>query len=167
MDQVKTGKFICSARKQLGMTQEQLGEHLGVTNKTVSRWETGKYMPDIDKLQELSAILGISVNELLAGERIEDPANFVRQADENLVAVLSKESTFGLQDRIAYYKCKWLKEHKALLLLGVILWCVLLIVGICVKQPIVLGLLSIIGLIIYGYIRNQMMIYVEDRAFVK
>lgn len=167
MDQVKIGKFICSTRKQLGMTQEQLGEHLGVTNKTVSRWETGKYMPDIDKLQDLSAILGISINELLAGERIEDPAIFVQQADENLVAVLSKDSTFGLQDRIAYYKRKWLKEHKALILFGIILWCVLLIAGVYMKQPIVFGLLPIIGLIIYGYIRNQMMIYVEDRAFVK
>lgn len=167
MDQVKIGKFICSTRKQLGMTQEQLGEHLDVTNKTVSRWETGKYMPDIDKLQDLSAILGISINELLAGERIEDPAIFVQQADENLVAVLSKDSTFGLQDRIAYYKRKWLKEHQALILFGIILWCVLLIAGVYMKQPIVFGLLPIIGLIIYGYIRNQMMIYVEDRAFVK
>ena len=167
MDQVKIGKFICSTRKQLGMTQEQLGEHLDVTNKTVSRWETGKYMPDIDKLQDLSAILGISINELLAGERIEDPAIFAQQADENLVAVLSKDSTFGLQDRIAYFKRKWIKEHKALILFGIILWCLLFAVGIYWKQPIVLGLLPMAGLIIYGYIRNQMMIYVEDRAFVK
>ena len=149
------------------MTQEQLGERLGVTNKTISRWETGKYMPDIDKLQELSAILGISINELLAGERMEDAANFAKKADENLVAVLSNDSTFGLQDRIAYFKHKWLMEHTALILSGVILWCILFAVGIYTKQPIVLGLLPITGLIIYGYIRNQMMIYVEDRAFVK
>ncbi len=167
MDQEKIGRFICTIRKQQGMTQEQLGEHLGVTNKTVSRWETGKYMPDIDKLQELSAILGISINELLAGERIEDAANFVKKADENLVAVLSSDSTFGLQDRIAYFQRKWRKEHKALILSGVILWCILFAVGIYMKQPIVLGLLPIAGLVIYGYIRNQMMIYVEDRAFVK
>ena len=103
MDQEKIGTFICTIRKQQGLTQEQLGERLGVTNKTVSRWETGKYMPDIDKLQELSAILGISINELLAGERIEDAASFVKKADEILVAVLSNVSTFGLQDRIAYF----------------------------------------------------------------
>ena len=167
MDQGKIGRFICSIRKQQGMTQEQLGERLGVTNKTISRWETGKYMPDIDKLQELSAILGVSINELLAGERIEDAANFVKKADENLVAVLSNDSTFGLQDRIAYFKRKWLMEHKALILSGVILWCILFAVGVYMKQPLVLGLLPITGLIIYGYIRNQMMIYVEDRAFVK
>ena len=104
MDQEKIGRFICTIRKQQGMTQEQLGECLGVTNKTVSRWETGKYMPDIDKLQELSAILGISINELLAGEQIEDAADFVKKADENIVAVLAHDSTFGLQDRIAYFK---------------------------------------------------------------
>ena len=153
-------------RKQQGMTQEQLGESLGVTNKTVSRWETGKNMPDIDKLQELSAILGISINELLAGERIEDIASFAKKADENLVTVLSRDSTFGLQDRVAYFKRKWIKEHKALIVSGTVLWCILFVVGMCMKQPIVLALLPIFGLAIYGYIRNQMMIYVEDRAFV-
>ena len=167
MDQEKIGKFICAVRKQQGMTQEQLGEHLGVTNKTVSRWETGKYMPDIDKLQELSAILGISINELLAGERIEDVAAFAKKADENLIAVISKDSTFGLQDRIAYFKRKWLKEHKTLILFWSILWCIVFAVGICMKQPIVLALLPIAGLVIYGCIRNQMMIYVEDRAFTQ
>ena len=167
MVQEKIGKFICAMRRQQGMTQEQLGERLGVTNKTVSRWETGKYMPDIDKLQELSAILGISINELLAGEQIDDAADFVKKADENLIAVLSNDSTFGLQDRIAYFKRKWLKEHKALILSGIFLWCILFAVGICMKQPIVFALLPIAGLIIYGYIRNQMMIYVEDRAFVR
>ena len=167
MNQEKIGKFICAMRKQQGITQEQLGESLGVTNKTVSRWETGKYMPDIDKLQQLSAILGISINELLAGEQIEDAVDFVKMADENLVAVLSSDSTFGLQDRIAYFRHKWLKEHKALILSGIILWCILFTVGIYMKQPIILGLLPIAGLIIYGYIRNQMMIYVEDRAFAK
>ena len=167
MDQEKVGRFIGCLRKQQGMTQEQLGERLGVTNKTVSRWETGKYMPDIDKLQELSAILGISIHELLAGERIEDAADFAKKADENLVAVLSKDPAFGLQDRIAYFKRKWCKEHKALIASGGILWCLLFAAGIAWKQPIVLGMLPIAGLLIYGYIRNQMMIYVEDRAFVK
>ena len=165
MDQEKIGKFLCIARKQQGLTQEQLGERLGVTNKTVSRWETGKYMPDIDKLQELSAILGVSINELLAGEKIEDASDFVKKADENLIAVLSKDSAFGLQDRITYFKHKWLKEHKALIGFGIILWCILFAVGICTKQSIVIALLPIIGLILYGYMRNQMMIYVEDRAF--
>ena len=165
MDQEKIGKFISALRKQQGLTQEQLGEKLGVTNKTVSRWETGKYMPDLDKLQDLSAILGISVNELLAGERIEDAASFVKKADENLIDALSRDSSFGLQDRIAYFKHKWLREHKALIIFGIILWSVLLAVGIYTKEPVTFAVLPIVGLTFYCYIRNQMMIYVEDRAY--
>jgi len=165
MDQGKTGKFICAMRKQKGMTQEQLGESLGVTNKSVSRWETGKYMPDIDKLQALSAILGVSINELLAGERIEDAASFAKKADENLVAVLSEASGFGLQDRVTFYKRKWIKDHKMLVVSGIIFWCLLFAAGICMDQPIILALLPLFGLALYGYLRNQMMIYVEDRAF--
>ena len=166
MDLVKIGKFISAMRKRKGLTQEQLGERLSVTNKTISRWETGKYMPDIDKLQELSAILGISVNELLAGERIEDTASFIKKADENLVAILSKDSTFGLQDRIVYFKQKWRKDHKALIAFWVLVWGALCFIGIYMKQPIVVALLPIAGIIIYGHVRNQMMIYVEHRAFI-
>lgn len=165
MDQEKIGKFISALRKQQGLTQEQLGEKLGVTNKTVSRWETGKYMPDLDKLQDLSAFLGVSVNELLSGERIEDAANFVKKADENLIAALSQDSSFGLQDRIAFFKHKWLREHKALIIFAVILWSALLAIGIYSKEPITFAVLPIVGLTFYCYIRNQMMIYVEDRAY--
>lgn len=166
MDQEKIGKFMSVMRKQQGLTQEQLGERLRVSNKTVSRWETGKYMPDIDKLQELSGILGISINELLAGEKIEDASSFIKKADENLVAALSKDSTFGLQDRIAYFKRKWIKDHKALIAFWVVIWVCLCYIGIYGKQPIVAALLPIVGIIIYGQMRNQMMIYIEHRAFM-
>ena len=60
MDQIKIGKFISELRKEKGMTQEQLAVKLGVTQKSVSRWETGKNMPDLSLLQLLSAELGIS-----------------------------------------------------------------------------------------------------------
>lgn len=167
MEQEKVGRCIAAKRRELGLTQEQLGERLGVTNKTVFRWETGKYMPDIDKLQALSVILGISINELLAGKQIENVTVFAKESHENLAAVLSRGSAFSLQDRIAYFKHKWIREHKALIIVGIILWCVLLAFGIYMKQPIVLGSLPIAGLLIYAYIRNQMMIYVEGRAFGK
>ena len=166
MDQEKIGKFMSAMRKQQGFTQEQLGEKLGVTNKTISRWETGKYMPDIDKLQELSAILGISINELLAGERIEDVSSFMEKADENLVAALSRDSTFGLQDRISYFKWKWIKDHKTLIAFWVVVWGALCFFGIYMKLPILCGMLPIALLGIYGHLRNQMMIYVEQRAFI-
>lgn len=165
MDQAKVGRFISSMRKELGFTQEELGEKLGVTNKTVSRWETGKYMPDIDKLQDLSRLLGVSVNELLQGERIEDARLFVQKADENLVEALAANPAFDLQDRIAFFKRKWLKEHKGYLALWVVIWLACFAAGLFIRKAVVFALLSLLAVIIYGHVRNQMMIYVEQRAF--
>ena len=67
MDQIKMGKFIAALRKEKGLTQEKLGEKLGVTNKTVSRWENGNYMPDVEMLSLLSEEFGVSINELISG----------------------------------------------------------------------------------------------------
>ena len=70
MDTKKIGAFIAMNRKKKGYTQEQLAEKLGVTNKTISRWENGHYMPDLSLLEPLSKELDITLNELLAGEEI-------------------------------------------------------------------------------------------------
>ena len=64
---MKIGKFIATLRKYKGLTQEQLGEKLGVTNKTISRWENGNYMPDVEMLSLLSKEFGVSINELISG----------------------------------------------------------------------------------------------------
>ena len=96
MDQAKVGKFISVLRKERGLTQEALGEKLGVTNKTVSRWENGNYMPDIELLVPLGEALGVSVNELLAGERLDDE-QFRKQADKNLVKAV-RESAFTVEE---------------------------------------------------------------------
>ena len=60
MDQKRIGDFIATLRKEKGITQQELGDHLGVTNKTISRWETGKYMPDIAVIPELCKFFDIS-----------------------------------------------------------------------------------------------------------
>lgn len=70
MDQVKIGKFIAECRKQNNLTQMQLAEKLGITDRAVSKWETGKAMPDSSIMLQLCEILKISVNDLLCGERI-------------------------------------------------------------------------------------------------
>ena len=80
MDTLKIGKFIAKKRKEKNMTQEELARILGVTNKTVSRWENGNYMPDLSLLKLLSEALGVSLNELLSGEEDVD----VQKADENI-----------------------------------------------------------------------------------
>ena len=69
MDQEKIGRFIASCRKEKGLTQAQLGEKLGISNRAVSKWETGKSCPDPSVMLELCRILGISANELLSGEK--------------------------------------------------------------------------------------------------
>lgn len=71
MDQEKTGRLIAELRKEAGLTQEELGGRLGVSQRSVSRWETGKNMPDLSLLTPLADTLGVSVTELLQGERIE------------------------------------------------------------------------------------------------
>lgn len=68
MEQKKTGQYIMQKRKEKNMTQEELAEKLAVSNKTVSKWETGKSMPDYSVVEELCKVLGISVGELLNGE---------------------------------------------------------------------------------------------------
>ena len=84
MDTTKTGFFLKELRKENNMTQEQLGERIGVTNKTISRWETGNYMPPVESLILLGDIYGISINEILAGERVEnDKINELRNIIED------------------------------------------------------------------------------------
>lgn len=87
MDSKKIGAFIAMNRRKKGLTQEQLGERLGVTNKTVSRWENGNYMPDLSMLEPLSRELGITLNELLAGEEIREEES-AACAEQNLISAI-------------------------------------------------------------------------------
>ena len=70
MDLVQIGKFIAQLRKEHGFSQEKLGEMLGVTNKTISRWETGTYLPSAEMLLSMSKLFDVSINELLSGKRL-------------------------------------------------------------------------------------------------
>ena len=89
MDQLKIGKFIADCRKQKCLTQMQLAEELGITDKAVSKWERGIAMPDTSIMLELCDILGISVNELLSGEKINMENN--NQKNEQLILEMAKE----------------------------------------------------------------------------
>lgn len=84
MNVVKIGTFIKTQRTELNMTQKDLAEKIGCTDKAISRWETGKGLPDSSFLVPLADILGISVNELLTGEKIPKD-NFAQKSDDNLV----------------------------------------------------------------------------------
>ena len=84
MDQVKIGKFIAHCRKEKNMTQAELAEKLNITDRAISKWETGKGMPDSSIMLELCDELDISVNELLSGEMIRMD-NYNKVAEENFV----------------------------------------------------------------------------------
>ena len=84
MDQNKIGKFIAACRKEQGMTQANLAEKLGISDRAVSKWETGKSMPDSGIMLELCGLLQINVNELLSGERIM-AESYDKRAEENLL----------------------------------------------------------------------------------
>ena len=90
MNQTEVGKFIAKCRKEKALTQAQLAEKLHITDRAVSKWETGKSMPDSSILLELCEILGITVNELLSGERLA-VESYEKKADENLIALKRKE----------------------------------------------------------------------------
>ena len=89
MDQIKIGKFIAERRKGVNLTQMQLSEKLGITDRAISKWECGKAMPDSSIMLELCDVLKISVNELLCGEKIEMENN--NQKNEQLLLDMAKE----------------------------------------------------------------------------
>ena len=89
MDQIKIGKFIAECRKKANLTQMQLAEKLGITDKAISKWERGIAMPDSSIMLELCDILDISVNELLSGERINMEND--NQKTEQLLLDMAKE----------------------------------------------------------------------------
>ena len=103
MDQIKIGAFIARLRLERGWTQEDLGERLGVTNKTISRWENGNYMPGVEMLTLLGKEFGVTLNELLEGRRL-DEADFRAAADEKLAQAMARPG-----ERLR----KWLAKYGA------------------------------------------------------
>lgn len=90
MDQIKIGKFIAECRKKAGLTQMQLAEKLGITDRAVSKWETGKAMPDSSVMLALCDVLRISVNDLLCGEVIT-VENYNKELENNLLEVIKQK----------------------------------------------------------------------------
>ena len=90
MDQVKIGKFISDERKAKGYTQKQLSELLGISDKTISKWERGNGFPEASLLLPLCNELEITVNELLTGERISQQ-NYKKKAEENMVNMIREK----------------------------------------------------------------------------
>ena len=90
MDQVKIGKFIQEKRKEQNLTQMQLAEKLGITDRAVSKWETGRSLPDAAIMLELCGLLGITVNDLLCGE-VVSMENYNEQTEKNMLEMVRQK----------------------------------------------------------------------------
>ena len=94
MNQIKIGEFIAQKRKEQELTQMQFAELIGVSNKTVSKWETGLRMPDVAILQNVCDVLKITVNELLAGEDLSEYSEkeYMKKAEDNVIVLMQEVS---------------------------------------------------------------------------
>ncbi|MBQ8145440.1 MAG: helix-turn-helix domain-containing protein [Clostridia bacterium] len=137
MDQIKIGKFIAECRKKVNLTQMQLAEKLNITDRAISKWETGRAMPDSSIMLELCDILGISVNELLSGEKII--MENINERNEQLLLDMAKELE---QKNKTVWKSMWVIMIISItaLLAGILIaafvipegvWQLIAILGIC------------------------------------
>jgi len=149
MDQIKIGKFIAEMRKEQNLTQIDLAEELGISNKTISKWECGNGMPDYAVMEDLCKILKINVNELLSGERLPSH-EYNKKAEENMMSLMQESSEI--------YKRE--KKEMVLMMLGVIL--LLIVVGYMIfmyggvsaihnfiDAPIMLGIFLTVGAVLF------------------
>ena len=91
MEPTRIGRFIAERRKALGLTQRQLAEQLSVSDKAVSKWETGRGLPDVLLMPPLCAALGITVNDLLSGERVGE-GDYRKKAEENMMELMRENA---------------------------------------------------------------------------
>ena len=164
MDMTKMGAFLQALRKEQGLTQEQLGEKLHISGKTISRWETGAYMPPVEMLLALSELYGVSMNELVAGERLT-PEELPVKAEENLTAVMKDNAAFQLEERRDYWREKWLTDHRwtLALLVGVFAAASLLFLTLDLLKPVVFMALLSMGRAVF--LRNRRDDYVEHHLY--
>ena len=170
MNQIKTGKLIAELRREKGYTQEELGKKLGVSNKTVSRWENGNYMPDIETLRLLGREFSVSMEELLDGERIsaKKPAK--------------TPDPFSPKERADFWRRNWKRENKSWFIFwGIIVFAIAVfgflwssacysLFGFAIFEGLLFGNIILIldalfafGLYVYFY--NKMCIYVDNNAY--
>ena len=121
MDQKKIGNFLKDLRKEKSLTQEQVAEKLGVSSRTISRWETGAYMPDISMLVDIAEMYDVDVREIIDGERIKENMNSEIKEVAVKMADYSKMETDNIK--------KWVKTMSVSMLIVSILMVVMQVVS--------------------------------------
>lgn len=123
MDQIKIGRFIAEMRKEQNLTQQDLAEKLGISNKTISKWECGNGMPDYAVMESLCEILKINVNELLSGERLPSQ-EYSKKAEENMISLIQEHSENSKRDMR-----EWLKFMIGIVVLAFFVWLTIIMWG--------------------------------------
>ena len=124
MNQIQIGRFIAASRKARNLTQRQLADKLGISDKTVSKWECGKGLPEVSLMLPLCASLGITVNDLLSGERVSG-TNYQKKAEENMMDLM-KENEENKRRMILSVICA---------VITVIAVCALVTIASCLEMP--------------------------------
>lgn len=170
MDSTKTGKFIAKLRRERKLTQEELGKKLGVSNKTVSRWENGNYLPDIETLRLLAKEFSVSMEELLDGEPAFAPKKQKRP------------DPFSAKERADFWRRNWKRENKSWFIFWGIFVLVIGVFGFLASPfcygffgfsifknllfgHIILILDGLFAFLLYVYFYNKMCIYVDNNAY--
>ena len=164
MDMNKMGAFLQVLRKEHSLTQEQLGEKLHISSKTISRWETGTYMPPVEMLLALSKLYDVSMNELVAGERLT-PEALPQAAEENLTASLKEQEVFQFNERKRFWLEKWQKEHRGLLPLLIAAVILLSAAAAWNERIDLVAIINLIAIGISAMIRNRRDDYVEHHLY--
>lgn len=164
MDLARIGAFLAQLRREKGYTQEALGEKLGVTNKTVSRWENGNYLPGADLLLALSEEYGVTINEILCGERF-GPAEYQAKAEETMCSMV-EESTFLREEKLEFWKQRWRRAHRGEMAGCAVVGVFAILLAAYLDRSVFAGVLVAVILLAIGIVNyNRMMSYAEKKTY--
>ena len=133
MDQIKIGSFIAETRKQKNMTQRQLADTLAISDKTVSKWERGKGLPEVSLMMPLCEALDITVNDLLSGQTVTD-TDYKKKAEENMMDLM-KENQENKQRFVLSMVCG---------VITIVAVCSLVVIASYIEMPVYARLLVIL-----------------------
>lgn len=153
MDQIKIGRFIAETRKSKNLTQKQLAEKLSISDKTVSKWECGKGLPDVSIMFDLCEELQITVNDLLTGERVSK-IDYQKKAEENMMNLM-KENQENKKRMILSVICA---------VITIIATCSLVVIAAYIEMPVIARVAVIILALVTGVFGIEAAAVLEVKA---
>ena len=153
MDQIKIGRFIAETRKSKNLTQKQLAEKLSISDKTVSKWECGKGLPDVSIMLDLCEELQITVNDLLTGERVSK-IDYQKKAEENMMNLM-KENQENKKRMILSVICA---------VITIIATCSLVVIAAYIEMPVIARVAVIILALVTGVFGIEAAAVLEVKA---